>query len=913
MIRRIILLLLAILPATVLYAQTGTVLGIVTDADKGNALPAVTVRIGTQQTTSRTDGSFELQGITIGEGMIDFSLNGYEDHTLQITVQETVNLGTIKLKAAPASDVSSGLAEISLASFDSDDDSRAQNISGLLSSSNDVFVSAASYSFSAAYFRMRGYDADLNSTYIANSQINDAETGRTLWALWGGLNDATRNKVTVNGIAPSNFSFGNIGSVTNIITRASQQRAQTKLTYSSTNRSYTNRLMLTHSTGLMDNNWAVSISASRRWGNEGYVEGTFYDAYSWFVGLEKKLNNNHSLAFTALAAPVRRGMQGGSMQEVYDLVGSNYYNSNWGYQNGEKRNARVRSMNQPLMVLNHYWKLNEATQITSTASYLFGKTSTSALNWYKASDPRPDYYRYLPSNFPVKEDFASDIPSTITFYDPIIAATMAQNWQNDPSVSQINWDRLYQVNYLANLEGKQAHYILENRHNDQSQINLSSFINHDVNDKAQISGGVELSSHTGSYYKTLEDLLGGDYWVDIDQFAERDFPGNDTTIQNDLNNPNRVINTGDKFGYDYKLHQNSGNAWALAKFTTRKFDYYGGVQLTYTSFWREGFMKNGKYPENSLGNSAKNNFFDYALKAGGTYKITGRHFIEGNIAYMTRAPYMRNSFLSARTRDAVSPGLKSETILSGEISYHLRTPIVKARITAYNTTFTDQNEITAFYVDGVNTFVNYVLYGIDRTHQGLEAGAEVKLNSIFTLLAAGNLGNYRYINRPVAITSYENGSIPDKSELIYQKYFYVPGTPQTAGTLGLKYMGPKYLFIEASVNYYDDIYLDFHPDRRTLTAVEGLGEGDPLIAKLIRQQKLPDGYTVNASIGKSYRIEGKYFLNLNFSISNLLDNTELITGGYEQGRFLDEKINTFLPKYYYAYGRTYFLNLGFRF
>jgi hypothetical protein len=903
MIKRIILLLLVILPAAVLYAQTGTVVGRVADADKGNPLPAVTVRIGTQQTNSRTDGSFELQGITIGEGVIDFSLNGYEDHTMQIKVQETVNLGTIKLKAAPGSDLSSGLAEISLASFESDDDSRAQNISGLLSSSNDVFVSAASYSFSAAYFRMRGYDADLNSTYIANSQINDAETGRTLWALWGGLNDATRNKVTVNGISPSNFSFGNIGSVTNIITRASQQRAQTKLTYSSTNRSYTNRLMLTHSTGLMDNNWAVSISASKRWGNEGFVEGTFYDAYGWFLGLEKKLNDNHSIAFTALAAPVRRGMQGASTQEVYDLVDNNYYNPNWGYQNGEKRNARIRRMNQPLMVLNHYWKLNETTQITTTASYLFGETSTSSLNWYKASDPRPDYYRYLPSYFPVSD------------YDPIIATTMTQNWQNDPSVSQINWERLYQVNYLANQDGKQAHYIIENRHNDQSQLNLSSFINHDVNDKAQLSGGFELSSHTGSYYKTLEDLLGGEYWVDIDQFAERDFPGNDTSIQNDLNNPNRVINIGDKFGYDYKLHQNSGNAWALAKFTTRKLDYYGGAQLTYTSFWREGFMQNGRYPENSLGNSEKNNFFDYALKAGGTYKITGRHFIEANIAYMTRAPYMRHSFISSRTRHTVAPGLKSETIFSGELSYHLRAPMVKARITAYNTTFTDQTEITAFYHDDYLTFVNYVMFGINKTHQGIEAGAEVKLNSAFSVIAAGNLGNYRYTNRPKAITSFDNGSRPDTTQNIYNKYFYVPGTPQTAGTLGLKYIGPGYLFLEASVNYYDNIYLDFNPERRTSAAIENLGEGDPLIGVITRQEKLPSGYTVNASIGKSYRIEGKYFLNLNFSVSNILNNTEIITGGYEQNRFdfVDQNIGKFPPKYYYAYGRTYFLNLGFRF
>ncbi|HLO89944.1 MAG TPA: TonB-dependent receptor [Lentimicrobium sp.] len=913
MIRRILLVLLVFGPVMMLYAQTGKVTGRVTDAEKGTPLPSALVRIGTQQTTSRTDGTFELQRVATGEAVIDFSLNGYEDVTLQVKVSENLNLGDVKMKAAPVSDLNAGLAEISLASLDSDDDAKSQNISGLLSSSNDVFVAAASYAFSSAYFRMRGYDADLNSTYISGSPINDAETGRTLWALWGGLNDATRNKVNVNGIAPAGFSFGNIGGVTNIITRASQQRPQTKITYSMTNRTYTNRLMVTHSTGLMDNNWAVTLSASRRWGQEGFVQGTYYDAYSWFLGLEKKFNDKHSIAFTALDAPVKRGMQGGSTQEVYNLTGNNYYNPNWGYQNGEVRNARIRTMNQPLMILNHFWKPNDKTQVTTTASYLFGKTSTSALNWYNANDPRPDYYRYLPSYYPVDPKSPTD-PSE-GYYLPMVSEQMAQNWQNDPSVSQINWNRLYQVNYLSNVTGEQAHYVVEDRHNDQSQINLSSFINHELNDKIKISGGIEYSAYTGSYYKILEDLLGGNYWVDIDQFAARDFIGNQMVIQNDLNNPNRIVKEGDKYGYDYKLHQNSGNLWGIIQVSSNKLDYYAGLQLTTTSFYREGLMRNGRFPENSYGKSDKTNFFDYAGKAGVTYKITGRHFVEANLTYMTRAPYMRNAYISPRVRDEVVPNLTSEKIFSSELSYHLRAPMIKARLTAYHTMFKDQSEVTAFYLDGGTSpgFVNSVQYGMDRIHQGIEAGAEVKLNSAFSLVLAGNLGNYRYTNRPTSLTSYENGILPDTTETIYTKYFYVPGTPQTACSFALKYSGPKYLFVEASVNYYDNIYLDFHPQRRTPGSIANLGEGNPLIKVITQQEKLPNGYTIDASIGKSFRFYNKYYLNINFSISNILDNQKLITGGYEQSRFDGKAIYKFPSKYYYGYGRTYFLNLGFRF
>jgi hypothetical protein len=905
--KKLMILLLVLGPFAGLFAQTGLVTGRVIDAESARPLPTVTVKIGTQQTFSDAEGIFSFSGVSTGDAAAEFSISGYESIIKLITVTEETDLGTIKMTPSYVSDLmSGGLSEISISSSDSDDDSKGQNISGLLSASNDVFVNTASYTFGPAYFRMRGYDNELGTTYIGNTPISDVETGRTTWAIWGGLNDATRNKVAVNGIAPSSFSFGNLGGVTNIITRASQHRAQTKLTYSLTNRTYTNRLMFTHSTGMMDNNWAFTISGSRRWGQGGYVEGTYYDGWAWFVGAERKLNDNHSLAVSAFASPVRRGMQGGSTREVYDLTGTNYYNPNWGYQNGEVRNARERIMNQPVVILNHYWKLSGKTQITNAASLLFGETGTTALNWYNSSDPRPDYYRYLPSYYPSTGANATD---------PAIAEAYADRFRNDINYRQVNWDKLYQTNYLANLEGKQARYIIENRHNDQQQLSLTSFINHEISERVRIDGGIEYTSNTGYFYKTIHDMLGGEYWVDIDQFAERDFSWDDTIAQNDLDNPNRVVTEGDKFGYGYKLHQNSGNIWTVVSVSGRKFDYYGGVKLSSTTFWREGLMRNGRYPENSFGDGTKHNFTDYAVKAGATYKITGRHFVEANVTRMTRAPFIRNSYLSARVRDEVVPDLKSENISSGEFSYHLRAPQVKARITLYHTLFKNASEINSYYHDSIRTFVNMAMYNIEKVHQGVEIGAEVKIIPQLSAVTAANIGNYRYTNRSMATITVENGTLPDIDRTIYNKNFYIPGTPQTALSFGLKYAGPRYLFADVHVNYFDNIYLDFNPERRTAYAIAGLGEGDPLIGVITRQEKLQGGMTLDASVGKSIRLRYKYYLNLNFSISNILDNQDITTGGYEQLRFdfAEKNVGKFPPKYYHYYGRTFFLNIGFRF
>ena len=127
---------------------------------------------------------------------------------------------------------------------------------------------------------------------------------------------------------------------------------------------------------------------------------------------------------------------------------------------------------------------------------------------------------------------------------------------NNTDVTQINWNSLYQSNYLnnvANPDGS-AKYVLEERHNDLMTTALNSVYSNQINRRLKLTAGVEANYSRGMHYKTMNDLLGGNQWIDIDQFAERDFTGNMTIIQNDLRNPNRKIVEGDRFGYDYNMH-----------------------------------------------------------------------------------------------------------------------------------------------------------------------------------------------------------------------------------------------------------------------------------------------------------------------------------------------------------------------
>lgn len=880
-------------------AQDGKISGILQDTLSGTVIQGAQITLNGQQKTSDEKGYFEFLNLPYGEWVVIIDHEGHERVSFIAVINQAkpvFDAGVLKVKQTSQHDVDNSEATVS--AQDLEDENKQQNISGPLHSANDVFVSGVSYTLGTGGFRVRGYDSDNSTICINGASVNNAETGRAMWSEWSGLNDAVRQKTTISGFAPADFTFGDVGGASNINTRPSIQRKQTKVAYATANKTYINNVNATYSSGLMDNGWAFMVNASRRWGNGGFVEGTFYDGWSFFMGVERKINNEHSLGIACFAAPTKRGMQSSAVQEANELAGTNYYNPNWGMQDGKIRNARVSHINEPHIILTHYWTVKPNFKINTTLSYTFGQNGNTALNWYNSADPRPDYYRYLPSYQT----------------DPVVAAAYTEQWKNDENTRQVNWNKLYQINYLSRLSGEQAKYIIEGRRNDYQQFVYSTTGNYEINDKLKISGGVEYKNYTGHHFKTLDDMLGGEYWIDIDQFAERDFQTDTTKLQNDLNNPDRVINVGDVFGYDYDARVNNGGIWAQAEMSSTHLDYYVALTGSGTQFWRHGNMRNGRYPDNSFGDSKKQNFLNYGVKGGATYKVNGRHFVLLSTGYLTQAPLFKNAYISPRIRANVLPVMNSERIFSTELSYIVRYPKVRGRLSVYQTMFWDQSEINSFYHDVYRTFVNQVLTGINKTHQGVEAGIEVKATSTISVTAIAAMGSYYYTSRANALISYDNGSKPDTTETIYMKNFFVSGTPQSAASVSIKYSHPKFWFASISANYYDMVYIDFNPERRTSGALDGLNPNDPLIPSIIDQMHTKSNFTLDASLGKSIKFKD-YFININLNVNNILDNQEMITNGYEQMRFDFEtkNINKFPPKYFYGFGRTYYLGVSFRF
>ncbi len=907
------------LATLVAVAQEGGVKGRVVSRVDRAAVSGVKVTLmpGGQEAVTETDGSFLFELVPGGEYALQFEADEFEPLTLAVRVGKVVrDMQTVVLVPAVQQEQ---LDDSIFAEFDVETASDANSLPTSLSASKDVFNSIASYNFSEMRFNVRGYDSQYQDVYLNGIRFNDALTGYSPWSLWSGLNDATRNQEVTTGLIASDAGLGGIGGTTNINTRPSQMRKGLRASLVNGNQNYRFRAMVTYASGQQDNGWSYAFSVSTRQGGNDYVDGVYYNAFGYFAAVEKQFGARHRLALTVMGAPTERGTQQAAVQEVYNLVGNNYYNPNWGWQDGKKRNARVRDNHEPIVMLNYTFDISDRTNLDVAASFRFGRNGYSALTWQNGPDPRPDYYRYLPSYY-LREG------------NLLAAAWQAEYWRgNVDNIRHFNWEEMYQTNYLQNDPedeaeygpGRRSNYMVEERHTDQRDWNLAINFSHLFRNNSKLNAGLTMRRNRTEYYSEVKDLLGGDYWADIDKFAQRDFAADPMLYQNNLDYYEQhghahAARVGDKYSYDYYAHVLKGGAWASYNIQWGGLGILIGGEVGYTQMWREGLWRKGLFPDNSQGDSEKLDYLNYKGKLNLSYRFSAAHSVEANVLYMQQAPDFRSAFVSPRTRNTVTPNLEEEKVFGIDASYNLRVGDFKARISGYYTTISDQSKVLSYYDDVASTFTNFAMSGIDKRHFGLEAAAQIPLYRGLSLRGAVSWGQYTYDSNPFYVQTQDNSAEVVSTGKVYWEDFRVESTPQLAASLGLNFRSNNNWFLSLDCNYYDNMYLSMSPVYRT-DAVISAGMTDAAIAYIRQQEKFDSAYVLNASIGKNWSIQRKYTLGFSLSVDNLLNDQDIKTGGYEQTRLVKNEETTvtsyqpFDSKYFYMFGTTYYLNLYFRF
>ena len=817
-----------------------------------------------------------------------------------------------------------------------EDEDVIQSSSAMTSSSDDYFLSEVGYRWSSMRFKVRGYDAQYNNVYANGALLNDAERGNFSYGMIGGLNDATRNQESSTFLENSGFGYSEVGGASNINMRASQYAAGHKMSFVACNRNYLARLMYTYSTGLKSNGWAFTASASYRWANEGVIEGTFYNSFGYYLSAQKIINDKHSISIATWGSPTERGQQGAATEEAYWLANDHYYNPNWGYQNGEKRNARVVTSFEPTMLFTWDYKINRETKLTTSAALKYSIYGQTALGWNgNAADPRPNYYKNLPSSaYNVWDlDYYNNEENARNKEDNLAEWNRLYNyWRSSKANRQLNWDYMYFANRQANATDGECLYYVEERHNDQLMLSIGSVLEHEFNKYNRSNIGVNINTTKGMHYKKMNDLLGANKYTDIDKFSVGEHGADSYVVQNDLDNPNRRIYEGDRFGYDYNIYVNKVNLFTQYQYDKNSIHFYAGANIDGTTMQREGNMRNGRgcyIDKNGVMQNISKGKGDVASFLGGGAKASFQWDINGNNKFMIgggyshRAPLAYNSFVAPRIREDFVAGLETEKVMNGEISYAVKYGPVAAKISGFYTRIQDAVQQSAFYNDDEGKFTYLTMTGVDKSLFGGEFALVYNVTSAlsFNFLASVTEAEYTK-NAKGALMTEDQQDIKNSNTTVYMDGAKIGGSPLTALSFGVDYNTNGW-YLSASLNYYDRIYVSpsiFSRLEYIVTDDGGVDETGNPVLNLPSQFRGDGGFLLDASIGKSISLKGGKKLNINLSLSNILNNEKLITGGYEQNRGDknengEEKIYKFSknPFLYYANAFNAYLNIGLRF
>jgi len=911
------------------------------------------------QAVSAADGSFQIGSLPDGTYTLVISAPDYLENLVPVTVSGGYMKNMFNLSLTGNQRLNE-LDDDSFGAFDMDDSGYNDNPT-ILFGSNDVFNNIAGYNFSSVRFRARGYTNESQEVYLAGVKMNDAITGYSPYSLWSGLNEAMRAKETVNGAEIADFAFGGYNGATNIFGTASEVRKGLRGSVLTNSALYRLRVMGSYATGLMDNGWAFAANVSARLGGNDWIDGVYYRSLAYYLAADKVLNEHHKLSLVFFGTPGERGAQNASTQEVYNLMGDNMYNSNWGYQNGKVRNSRVRKTHEPVAIFKYTFTPSDLFEGSFTALYRFGKNGYTALDWYDAADPRPDYYRNLPSYF--LDENPDMNRNNIDKY--LVATNVWKYSELNPELTHLNWDRLYHVN-RSQADGR-SKYVVQERRTDQKDLNLALNFKLRPSSNVFLNGGLNARINRTEYFQVVDDLLGGEYFMDIDNFAERDFAASQYKLQNDLdyylaNGSAQVLHKGDKYGYDYYAQVRNFGGWISGKFTFGNFSAVLGGRVGYESFWREGLNRKGLFPgldvngeklvdpytgtviepsyepdgtvTTSFGKSKTAAFLTYAGKLNLNYIIGGKMRVYANVGWFNDAPKFNQVFLSPRTRNSMMQDLKTVKTFASDVNWQYSGNGINVRLTGYYAKIFDQSKVMSAYDDIQNAFSNFAISGINQRHMGVELGFKTPTFVVPNLSVQGvlSLGEYVYTSTPRMTQTLDNSAEVVMSNVVVpywtktvlndgtvkQKH-YVPSTPQTAASLGLSY-NYNYWFIEADVEYFDRAYLDMNPLYRTDYAVAGLDNQitDVEVEYMTTQEKFDAAFLLNLSVGKSWFIKRKHQLGFSLNAKNLLNNRNIKTGGYEQTRIVDntvsnERFYRFDSKYFYNPGINYMLNVYFRF
>jgi hypothetical protein len=786
----------------------GTELGGVTDSEGKFTIETGS---GTFDVTASYIGYVTLtKSVTVGDIVASVSFN-LETDVVAMTALEVLASRADKTTPVAYTTVDKEEMEIRLGS---------QDIPMILNTTPSVYATGQGGGAGDARINVRGFNQRNVAVMINGVPQNDMENGWVYWSNWDGVGDATTSIQMQRGLSAVNLATPSIGGTMNIITDPASHEKGGKVKQEVGEGGFL-KSTINYNSGLMlDDKLAVSGTIVRKTG-DGFIDGTWTDAWAYYLGTSYQMNDDHRFELYAIGAPQRHGQNlykqniatysqelAGSIDgyndsayvegEKFEHEAGRFFNQNvapidpdykgqqYWYMYGARTtdryssnflNERENFFHKPLVNLNHFYDINEDMRLSSV------------LYWSGGSGGGTGTYGSV-SRTPAIEGNA--------WYS---SSPWMWDWNAEIEQNSANVDSAF-----SDVENRSTG-ILRNSINRQNTYGLISKLNYDVSDELEVQIGIDWRTAGIEHAREVRDLLGGDYYVD---YAD------------DNASDGKVVRLGDIIAYHNETTVNWLGAFLQGKYDTEKINLYGmGGISTIGYTYEDHFALNVDEDGNTIDNFVKApSITTFQVKGGARYNLDDRLSTFVNAGYVQKPPILDNVI---DYDGNVSTNPDNEKFISTEVGGEYRSDLVAIKGSYYNTQWKDRNltkSVTTGQGDSGDTDIIY-LTGVDQSHSGFEIESKVALHEMVDLDLAVSIGDWYFDGD--AKGDYTEMEYNDDNQIIGQtstEYEYalnnlkVGDMPQTSYVGGLTLKPIEGLSVQGLYRWYDNHYADWSPDSR---------------------------------------------------------------------------------------------------
>ena len=645
-------------------------------------------------------------------------------------------------------------------------------------------------------------------------------------------------------------------------------------------------------TGLIKKKYWINVDAVFQKTPLGYLANGLKNRQGILFSIDKSITANRQLGFSFWWSPVAQGKRAPTVQELYTLTKNTLYNPSWGWLDGKPFYANTKKSNAPVMSLHFDIRTKKENLIQFNLGLVLGTQSSTQLDWSKASDPRPDYYKYLPS-YAIDEQLKNNL----------------LNWYAiHPEYFQIQFDQLKAKN-LATSNGA-AKYIINEQVQKLQLIRFSAISNHTISTTSKWHLGLAINSDQIGYSNQVADLLGAKYYLNYNSWVNDD--GIATAFQNDLEFPDRKIKETESWGAHYILSNQKISTWTSLNGATTLLEWGLGMQMNFDQFQRKGINQNGLYPNLSKGLSESALFPSYQYQTYIRFKFNGRWYLTTRLFQEWEAPDASDLYSDPANHAFRNPFLLPLIHLGTEIKVQFMGSNIKASAVYFAQSNKNERQYKLFYHDYFNAFVRASVGEMETMHQGIESYVETNWTSPLQIIIGNSYGWYNITNQPLYEIRLADNLYKVQSGKLALKNFPATSYPQSVQAFTINYQ-PNYSIRISYTTVYASRRAISHDLFRRSEWVKDNSPTNSSWETLYTPVWAPNQWVSNLFISKNIQIENnnrKINLRLTSSIRNVF-NAAIPSLIFEQSRYdyKNFKIDKFPAKYIYDLGRTYTIGL----